>query len=216
MPESPRKYFSRTFFVSLREMRDKPFILVGLGNKGSKYENTRHNVGFRLIDELARRWQVKIEDEKWNSLFIRVQLFGRTIFLLKPMTFMNLSGKSVAAFSQFYKVDINHIMVIHDDLDMVPGRIKLVQGGGTGGHNGIRSLVAHLGGRDFYRLKIGIGRPGQNDVPSGFPVEKYVLGSLAESELSVLDSRYESIAEGVHFFFVEGPARAMSILNSLK
>lgn len=197
-------------------MISTPFILVGLGNKGSKYDNTRHNIGFLVIDELARRWGVQIEREKWNSLSSCVQLFGHKIFFLKPMTFMNLSGRGVAGFAQFYKIGTDHILAIHDDLDMPPGRIKLVRGGGAGGHKGIKSLVEHLGGQDFFRLKVGIGRPGQGDVHSGFPVEKYVLGTIDEHDLSVLDSRLNAIEDGVRLFFEDGPARAMSILNSLK
>jgi PTH1 family peptidyl-tRNA hydrolase len=197
-------------------MISKPFILVGLGNKGSKYDDTRHNIGFLVIDELARRWRVRIEREKWNSLSNCVQLFGNKIFFLKPMTFMNLSGRGVADFAQFYKIDIDHILAIHDDLDMAPGRIKLVKGGGTGGHKGIKSLVEHLGGRDFFRLKVGIGRPGQGSVHNDFPIEKYVLGTIGEHDLSLLESRCNAIEEGVRRFFEDGPARAMSILNSLK
>jgi len=197
-------------------MATKPFIIAGLGNKGSRYDHTRHNVGFLVIDELARRWQVEIKCEKWNSFFGRGQLFGQTIFFLKPMTFMNLSGRGVVEFTQFYKIDSDHVLIIHDDLDMVPGRIKLVKGGGAGGHKGIKSLVEHLGTRDFYRLKVGIGRPGQGGVHSDYPIEKYVLGTLGENEFSVLDSRYNNIEEGVRLFFEDGPARAMSTLNSLK
>ncbi len=197
-------------------MKSKPFIIAGLGNKGRKYDDTRHNIGFLVIDELARRWQVEIEREKWHSLSSRVQLFGQTVFFLKPMTFMNLSGRGVVEFAQFYKIAPDHILVIHDDLDMMSGRIKLVKGGGAGGHKGIKSLVELLGSQDFYRLKVGIGRPGQGDVHSNFPIEKYVLGTIGESELSVLDSRYDRIEEGVRLFFENDPARAMSILNRLK
>ena len=195
---------------------NESFIIAGLGNKGTAYDDTRHNVGFLVIDELARRWRVGIEREKWNSLSGRVQLFGHTILFLKPMIFMNLSGRGVVEFAQFYKIAPDHILVIHDDLDMVPGRIKLVKGGGAGGHKGIKSLVEHLGSRDFYRLKVGIGRPGQGGIHSDFPIEKYVLGTIGESDLSVLDSRYDHIEEGVRQFFENGPAGAMSILNSLK
>ena len=197
-------------------MTSRPFIIAGFGNKGSMYCGTRHNIGFWVIDELARRWGVGIEREKWNSLCSSAQLFGNTIFFLKPTTFMNLSGRGIIQFAQFYKIDPDHILVIHDDLDMVPGRIKLVKGGGAGGHKGVKSLVEHLGSRDFYRLKVGIGRPGQGDVHGNFPIEKYVLGAIGESELSLLDSRYDHIEEGVRLFFENDPGRAMSILNSLK
>lgn len=209
------KVFSQASFVLL-PMAIKPFIIVGLGNKGSRYDDTRHNVGFAVVDELAQRWQVQIDREKWHALSSRVQLFGRTVLFLKPMTFMNLSGKGVVEFAHFFKVDPDQILVIHDDLDMTPGRIKLVKGGGDGGHKGIKSLVQNLGSRDFYRLKVGIGRPGQGDVHRDFPVEKYVLAPLGDDERQVLDSRYDTIEEGVHLFLGDDPAKAMSILNSLK
>jgi len=209
------KVFPQTSFVLL-PMAIKPFIIVGLGNKGSKYDDTRHNVGFAVVDELAQRWQVQIVREKWYSLSSRVQLFGRTVLFLKPMTFMNLSGKGVVEFAHFFKVGPEQILVIHDDLDMPSGRIKLVKGGGDGGHKGIKSLVQTLGSRDFYRLKVGIGRPGQGDVHRDFPVEKYVLAPLSDDERQILDSRYDTIEEGIRLFLGDDPAKAMSILNSLK
>ncbi len=197
-------------------MTIKPFIIAGIGNKGSKYERTRHNVGFLVVDELAKRWGVAVERKKWNSLFSRVQLFDQTVFFLKPMTFMNLSGKGLVEFVQFYKIPLGQIVIVHDDLDMAPGRIKLVKGGGAGGHNGIRSLVQYLGSGDFYRLKVGIGRPGQGEIHRDFPVENYVLGSLSEPDLQILDTRFDFIEEGIRFFLEQDPARAMTILNRLK
>lgn len=197
-------------------MTRKTFVIAGLGNKGSKYEGTRHNVGFLVVDELAKRWGVAVERKKWNSLFSRVQLFDQTVFFLKPMTFMNLSGKGLVEFVQFYKIPLGQIVIVHDDLDMAPGRIKLVKGGGAGGHNGIRSLVQYLGSGDFYRLKVGIGRPGQGEIHRDFPVENYVLGSLSEPDLQILDTRFDFIEEGIRFFLEQDPARAMTILNRLK
>ena len=197
-------------------MTRKTFIIAGLGNKGSKYERTRHNVGFLVVDELAKRWGGAVEKEKWNSLSSRVQIFDQTVFFLKPMTFMNLSGKGLVEFVQFYKIPPGQIVIVHDDLDMVPGRIKLVKGGGTGGHKGIKSLVQYLGAGDFYRLKVGIGRPGQGEIHRDFPIENYVLGALSEPDLQILDSRFDCIEEGVRFFLEQDPARAMSILNRLK
>jgi len=197
-------------------MTRKTFIIAGLGNKGSKYEGTRHNVGFLVVDELAKRWGVAVDREKWNSLSCRADIFERTIFFLKPMTFMNLSGKGVIEFVQFYKIDPEQIIIVHDDLDMAPGRIKMVKGGGAGGHKGIKSLVQHLGTGDFYRLKVGIGRPGQGEIHRDFPVENYVLGSFSESDLRIIDSRFDFIEEGVRLFLEQDPGRAMSILNRLK
>jgi PTH1 family peptidyl-tRNA hydrolase len=197
-------------------MAKKTFLIVGLGNKGSQYDNTRHNAGFLVVDELARRWQVALDMEKWHSLFGRVQLFGNIVLLLKPMTFMNLSGRGVSEFVRFYKPDLRRILVIHDDLDMSPGRIKLVQGGGSGGHNGIKSVVDCLGSRDFFRLKVGIGRPGLNGVHPDFPVENYVTGHLSDDELQQLSCRYDFIEKGVRLFLTGDPPGAMSVINRLK
>lgn len=129
---------------------------------------------------------------------------------------MNRSGDSVRHYFSFYKVPVEHLLVIHDDLDMDPGRVKLVRGGGHGGHKGIKSIVDCIGTRDFYRLKFGIGRPGKGGVHPGFPVENFVLGALSDEELQMLASRLPDIIKGVEYFFTDDPQRAMGVLNSLK
>ncbi|WP_419176532.1 aminoacyl-tRNA hydrolase [Desulfosediminicola sp.] len=197
-------------------MADTEFLIVGLGNPGQKYADTRHNVGFVIIDELARRWGSELSLEKWNARSCRISRWGSRINLVKPMTFMNLSGKAVAEFVRFYKVPVENIVVIHDDLDMNPGRLKLVRGGGAGGHNGIRSMTESLGSNNFYRLKVGIGRPGKGDVHPDFPVDKYVLSSMSGEEVDLVNERVTSIEDGLQFLITEGPARAMSLINSIK
>lgn len=203
-------------FVVTQSMEKKDFIIVGLGNPGEQYRSTRHNVGFFVVDELVRSWQSAISLEKWQAQYVSLIVGEEKVHLLKPMTFMNLSGKSVAQFVRFYKVNPEQILVIHDDLDMKPGRIKLVKGGGTGGHNGIRSLIETLGIKDFYRLKIGIGRPGSGEIHPGYPVDKYVLSNFTDEDLTILQSRYDDIEAGVRLFLQGHPAKAMNILNSLK
>ncbi|WP_136797733.1 aminoacyl-tRNA hydrolase [Desulfosediminicola ganghwensis] len=197
-------------------MADTEFLVVGLGNPGQKYADTRHNVGFVIIDELARRWGSELSLEKWNARSCRISRWGSRINLVKPMTFMNLSGKAVAEFVRFYKVPVENIVVIHDDLDMNPGRLKLVRGGGAGGHNGIRSMTESLGSNNFYRLKVGIGRPGKGDVHPDFPVDKYVLSSMSGEEVDLVNERVTFIEDGLQFLITEGPARAMSLINSIK
>jgi len=197
-------------------MADTEYLVVGLGNPGQKYDDTRHNVGFIIVDELARRWGTELSLEKWQARSCRVSRWGSRLNLVKPMTFMNLSGRAVAEFVRFYKVEIENIVVIHDDLDMHPGRLKLVRGGGAGGHNGIRSMGQSLGSNNFYRLKVGIGRPGKGDVHPDFPVDKYVLSSMSSEELALVNERVDSIEAGLEFLVTEGPARAMSLLNSIK
>jgi PTH1 family peptidyl-tRNA hydrolase len=129
---------------------------------------------------------------------------------------MNRSGKAVVQFYRFYKVNPDQLLVVHDDLDMAPGRVKLVKGGGAGGHNGIKSLVESLGTKEFYRLKIGIGRPGNGAVHAGFPVDKYVLSNVTHEDFNILQSRYNSIEDGILAFLQGNPAKAMNLLNSLK
>ncbi len=197
-------------------MSDSDFLIVGLGNPGPQYKDTRHNVGFIAVDELARHWGDSLSSTKWDASFCRLSRWDVTMTLIKPMTFMNLSGRAVVEFANFYKISATNILVIHDDLDMHPGRLKLVRGGGAGGHNGIRSMTQSLGSNDFYRLKIGIGRPGKGGVHADFPVDKYVLSSMAGDELDLLYDRVDNIEDGLRLFVSEGPARAMSLINSIK
>lgn len=197
-------------------MEKKDFIIVGLGNPGEQYRSTRHNVGFIVLDELARRWNSSITHAKWHAHYVSLTVDGQKVHLVKPETFMNRSGQAVSNFYRFFKVKPDRLMVIHDDLDMNSGRIKLVKGGGAGGHNGIKSLVEILGTKDFYRLKIGIGRPGNGAVHASFPVDKYVLSNFTEEDVNILQSRYDSFEDGIRIFLEGNPSKAMTLLNSLK
>lgn len=197
-------------------MAQNDFLIVGLGNPGKKYQSTRHNVGFIVVDELARRWGVVLASTKWNAHWCRLSRWNTRLMLIEPMTYMNRSGQSVAEFVNFFKIPIGNIVVIHDDLDMPPGRLKLVSGGGAGGHNGIRSLSQSLGANDFYRLKIGIGRPGKNGVHPEIPVEDYVLSGLNAAEQEILAGHYGIIEQGLQKLIEENPAKAMNLINSVK
>jgi len=197
-------------------MEKKEYLIVGLGNPGQQYMSNRHNVGFILVDELAKCWNSAAFQEKWQAEYVSVSVGREKIHLLKPLTYMNRSGMSVGQFFRFYKLNPDQLLIIHDDLDMAPSRIKLVQGGGTGGHNGIKSLVEILGSREFYRLKVGIGRPGNGQVHPDFPVDKYVLSNFTAEETTLLQSRYKVIEKGLRFFLQGNPAKAINLLNSLK
>jgi len=203
-------------FGALMTVKSRDFIIVGLGNPGDEYRSTRHNVGFLVVDELARRWNTALSLVKWQAECVSLMVSDKKVHLVKPLTFMNRSGMAVAQFCRFYKVSPDQILIIHDDLDMAPGRIKLVKGGGAGGHNGIKSLVETVGTKDFYRMKIGIGRPGTGTVHSDFPVDKYVLSNFTDDELTVLESRYDDFVAGIGLFLQGSPAKAMNLLNSLK
>lgn len=136
-------------------------LFVGLGNPGAEYEATRHNAGFWWVDALARELKLTLVPERsYHGLVARGNVHGKTVWLLEPQTFMNLSGRSVAALARFYKIAPQEILVVHDELDVVPGQAKLKFGGGHGGHNGLRDIHAQLGTADYWRLRLGIGHPG--------------------------------------------------------
>lgn len=148
-------------------------LFVGLGNPGPEYEDTRHNAGFWWIDGLARELKVHLQPERsYWGLAARANVQGQTVWLLQPQTFMNLSGKSVGALARFFKIKPEEVLVVHDELDFEPGQIKLKQGGSHGGHNGLRDIHAQLGSPDYWRLRVGIGHPGQKGEVSGWVLRK--------------------------------------------
>ena len=137
-------------------------LIVGLGNPGAEYEATRHNAGFWWLDAVARELKVNlVPDKSYWGLVARTQVQGQTVWLLAPQTFMNLSGKSVGALAKFFKIQPDEILVAHDELDIEPGQAKLKKGGGHAGHNGLRDIHAQLGSAEYWRLRIGIGHPGE-------------------------------------------------------
>ncbi len=187
-------------------------LIVGLGNPGPKYEQTRHNVGFVFVDELARSKGVSFKSEnKFHGDVCKLSLAGNELWLLKPNTFMNLSGKSVATLARFYKITPELILVVHDELDIPPGQLRLKQGGGHGGHNGLRDMIAQLGSKEFMRLRVGIGHPGQSR-----DVSNYVLGKASRDEQIDIDA---AIDEALHTLpkIIEGEMQvAMNHLHSRK
>jgi PTH1 family peptidyl-tRNA hydrolase len=169
-------------------------LVVGLGNPGREYERTRHNVGWLVVDELARRLDGRWR-EKFSGRLAEVRLDGLRLALLKPETFMNDSGRSVAAAARFFKVEPESLLVVHDDVDLEAGRLQARAGGGLAGHNGLRSLAQALGTQDFLRLRIGVGRPGRGDPRS---VADYVLSPFAtEEDVRALVSRGADAVEMV-------------------
>ena len=148
-------------------------LFVGLGNPGTEYEATRHNAGFWWIDAMARELKVNLVDERsYFGRVARAQVKGQTVWLLEPQTYMNLSGKSVGALARFFKIAPAQILVIHDELDLPPGEAKLKFGGGHAGHNGLRDIHAQLGTPDYWRLRVGIGHPGNKDEVAGWVLRK--------------------------------------------
>ena len=148
-------------------------MIVGLGNPGSEYADTRHNAGFWFVDEVARKYGGQFKNEKkFHGEVASASIAGQQVWLLKPTTFMNLSGQSVLALMQFYKINLQNILVVHDDLDLPAGDARLKSGGGHGGHNGLRDIISRCGGNGFQRLRLGIGHPGHKEKVTGHVLKK--------------------------------------------
>lgn len=188
-------------------------LIVGLGNPGDKYTDTRHNAGEWLIERLARRFNVSLNPEsKFFGKTARTLVNGKEVRLLVPTTFMNLSGKAVGALASFYRIKPEEILVIHDELDLPPGTAKLKQGGGHGGHNGLKDIVAQLSNNNnFYRLRIGIGHPGHRDLVAG-----YVLNKPSPADRDALEKVLDEATDCVEMIFKDGMVKATNRLNSFK
>lgn len=188
-------------------------LIVGLGNPGDKYADTRHNAGEWLIERLARRFKVLLNPEnKFFGKTARTLVNGKEVRLLVPTTFMNLSGKAVGALASFYRIKPEEILVIHDELDLPAGVAKLKQGGGHGGHNGLKDIVAQLGNNNnFYRLRIGIGHPGHRDLVAG-----YVLNKPSPADRNALEKVLDEATDCVEIIFKDGMVKATNRLNSFK
>jgi len=182
-------------------------IVVGLGNPGDRYRDTRHNVGFQVVDELARRWRSETWRRRYEAEVAEHRADG-PVLLVKPQTFMNLSGVSVREAAKFYKAQPAEIIVIHDDLDLPPGRMRIRERGGAGGHRGIESIIAQLGTAEFVRIKFGIGRP-----PAGWEPADYVLGRFSQEEQPLIKEMIITAADAVEMLLKEGTAPAMNQFN---
>jgi len=148
-------------------------LIVGLGNPGNEYEQTRHNAGFWFVDAIARRYNTSFKSEKkFHGDIARISVNGQEVWLLKPDTFMNRSGQAIQALANFYKIKLENILVAHDELDLDPGVARLKKDGGHGGHNGLRDTIEKMGGKNFLRLRIGIGHPGDKNRVSGYVLKK--------------------------------------------
>lgn len=188
-------------------------LLVGLANPGPEYAQTRHNAGQWLLNQLASQENTQLKAEaKFYGLTGRIQFAGNDLRLLVPTTFMNLSGKAVAAMANFYRIKPEEILIAHDELDLPPGIAKFKLGGGHGGHNGLKDIISKLGNdKNFYRLRIGIGHPGDKNRVSG-----YVLGKAPSSEQNLIDQSIDEAARCTHILGQDGLEKAMNRLHSFK
>lgn len=175
-------------------------LIVGLGNPGPKYERTRHNIGFLVVDELARRWSIGMVDAKFKALHGAGVCAGRAVALIEPQTYMNLSGESVQAAARFYKITPASIVVCHDDIDLAPGVVKLKLGGGHGGHNGLRSCDQHLATPDYLRVRLGVGRPPHPQAD----VSNWVLGHFGSSEAAIVEHLVQTGCDAVEIALRDG------------
>lgn len=182
-------------------------LIVGLGNPGSKYQWTRHNAGFMVLDRFCQSAGIAVTRKNFSGLYGEGPFQGERILLLKPQTFMNLSGRSVAQALTFHKLSIQDLIVIHDDLDILYGRVKLKEGGGHSGHNGLRSLLQELGGGQFLRVRVGIGRPLHEDVAD------YVLSNFSREELALLPRLLDGAVDLLQLIIAEGVPKAMTLFN---
>ena len=189
-----------------------PKLIVGLGNPEKKYVKTRHNIGFEVVDYLAESWLLPWQkNQKFQGLFAEgISTNGNKIKLLKPLTYMNRSGQSVRAVLDWYKLPIESILVTYDDMDLPMGRIRLRLSGSAGGHNGIKSIISHLGGQNFPRFRIGIGQGcGKNEAIS------HVLGKFSTEEAKVMSQVLKIVREAVEVSLKEGIEKAMSLYNGI-
>lgn len=170
------------------------WLLVGLGNPGDKYAKNRHNIGFMVADRLADAYKFPNFKSKYQGEFAQGEIAGEKCLILKPMTYMNESGVSVSQLAKFYKIDTSKIVVFYDELDLLPGKLRVKKGGGSGGHNGIKSMDSHMSSKDYWRVRLGIGHPGDKDRVSG-----YVLSDFSKEEQKWLPDWIDAIAGQVHY-----------------
>lgn len=193
-----------------------PQLIVGLGNPEPKYDQTRHNIGFAAIDTLARAWQISLaENRKFQGEFGEGNVAGKgKVRLLKPLTYMNLSGQSIQAVTNWYKIPPESVLVIYDDLDLPLGKTRLRLSGSAGGHNGMKSIISHLNTQNFPRLRIGIGKPkGAIDGDNSQTVS-HVLGRFSAAENKVMSQVLNFVVECGEFSFKQGVEKAMNLCNT--
>ena len=185
------------------------FVIAGLGNPGSRYEKTRHNVGFQVIDRLAAQYGIEINQKKHRALCGTGTVEGYKVLLMKPQTYMNLSGESVREVIDFYKVDPEEeFLVIYDDISLEPGQLRIRKKGSAGGHNGIKNIIQHLGTQVFLRIKVGVGGK-----PEGYDLADYVLGHFEKETEKRMQETYDRAVQAAPGILTEGPDRAMNAFN---
>lgn len=188
------------------------FIIAGLGNPGRQYEGTRHNIGWQVIDELAEKHHIRVMESKFKGLVGKGMIDGSKVILLKPITYMNLSGESIGEAVSFYKIDeTTQLLVAADDINLDVGRIRIRKRGSAGGHNGLKNIIAHLGHEEFMRIRIGVG-----DKPAGSDLADYVLGRLGREEAKILAESRTNAVFAIETIIKDGIDKAMNQYNAVQ
>lgn len=185
------------------------YIIAGLGNPGREYVGTRHNVGFEVLDAVAAKFDIKINKLKFNGMYGEGKICGEKVLLVKPQTYMNLSGESIRDFAAWYKVDSTRTIIIYDDVSLPTGKLRLRPKGSAGGHNGVKSIIYQLNTDVFPRIKVGVGKPENPD----FDLADYVLGKFGRDEVKTLVASAITAAEAVETIIEDGMERAMAKYN---
>ena len=185
------------------------WLIVGLGNPGSKYENTRHTMGFKTIDLLAEKLNVPVNKVKFKAVYNTVNFAGCKCLIMKPQTYMNLSGEAVREAAQFYKIPADHVLVIYDDISLPVGKLRVRPTGSAGGHNGIKNIIAHLGTQEFPRVKIGVGAPEGADKD----MVDWVIGAPSQAERKILAESFEKAIDAAEAIIKNGCQKAMNQFN---
>lgn len=183
-------------------------IIVGLGNPGKEYEKTRHNTGFMVLDRISDKFNIEIKKEKSKALIGTGEINGEKVMLVKPQTFMNLSGEALRPLVEFYKESLENVIVIFDDIDLEIGKIRIKEKGSAGTHNGMKSIVSHLGTENFKRIKVGIGKPKENIDLIG-----HVLGKFSDEEFKILESSINNAVEATILLIRDEMSKAMNTYN---
>lgn len=185
------------------------YIIAGLGNPTKEYENTRHNIGFMAVDALAEKYDIRVTDCKHKALIGKGTINGNKVVLVKPLTYMNLSGEAIRAVIDYYKVDEeSELIVIYDDISLDVGQLRIRKKGSAGGHNGIKNIIAHLGHDTFMRIKVGVG-----EKPKGYDLADYVLGHFSREELAVMKDSLERVDGAVNLMLEGEVDKAMNAYN---
>ena len=184
------------------------YLIAGLGNPGTKYKNTRHNIGFKVINLWSKSLGVRLNSRRFQSRNTRTKFQDKEIILLRPVTFMNHSGRAIKACVDFHHLKTKNILVAHDDIDIPVGRVKVVKNGGAGGHKGVLSIIHHLGTREFSRVKIGIGRPHYGEI-----IEDFVLSPFYSGEKEIIEEVIQLAVQACRMFISNGIESAMNYAN---